>query len=52
VFESEFDEGVEVEVEGDVVDVAGGAFSTGIDVLSSLEGAEDHSQPIAMLCKW
>ena len=48
----EFDEGVALETEVEVVDVVGGVFSAGVAVLSSLEGVEDHSQPIVMLCKW
>ena len=51
-FELEFDEGVESETEVEVVDVVGGVFSTGVAVLSSLGGVEDHNQPIVMLCKW
>ena len=50
--ELEFDEGVGSETEVEVVDVVGGVFSTGVAVLSSLEGVEDHSQPIVRLCKW
>lgn len=51
---SELEEGEGVDGGGaEVVDVVGGMlFSTGFDVFSSLEGVEDHSQPIAMLCKW
>jgi hypothetical protein len=51
---SDLEEEEDVDGEGvETVDVVGGVlFSTGVDILSSLEGVEDHSQPIAMLCKW
>jgi len=45
-------EGFEVVVVVVVVDVTACVSLTGEADLSSLGGVEDHSQPIAMLCKW
>jgi hypothetical protein len=52
----ELEEGVEVDGEAavgiGVVNVVGGVSLTGAEGLSSLGGAEDHNQPIAMLCRY
>jgi hypothetical protein len=45
-------EGSEVVVVVVVVDVTGGVSVTGAADLSSLEGVEDHNQPIATFYKW